>query len=87
MLPGIPADTLGVLLGSWDRGPVDGTFQLSDSEGDGESVAESVSDPGADGGIGKSLGLVGGCMTRLSRLRRGVPSTIGVVVAAETRED
>jgi len=66
---------------------MDGTLQLSDSEGDGESVAESVSNPGADGSIAKSLGLMGGCMTRLSRLRWGVPLMIGVAVAAETRED
>ena len=83
MLPGIPADTLGALLGAWDGGRVDGTLQLSDSEGDGESVAEGVSDPGADGGIAKSLGLMGGCTTRLSRLRRGVPLTIGVAAEGE----
>jgi len=54
MLLGIPADMLGVLLGAWDGGCMDG-----------ESVAEGVSDPGADGGIAKSLGLMRGCMMRL----------------------
>jgi len=87
LLLGIPADKLGVLLGAWDGGCMDGTLQLSDLEGDGESVAESVSGPGTDGSIAKSLGLMRGCTTRLLRLRQGVPLMIGVAVAAETRED
>jgi len=66
---------------------MDGTLQLSDSEGDGESVAESVSDPSTNGSIAKSLGLMGGCTTRLSRLRQGVPLMIGVAMVAETGED
>ena len=32
---------------------------------DGESVAEGVSDPGTDGSIAKSLGLMRGCTMRL----------------------
>ena len=37
---------------------MDGMFQLSDLERDGESMAKSVSDPGTDGSIAKSLGLM-----------------------------
>ena len=49
-------------------------------------MAESVSDHGTDGGIAKSLGLMGGCTTRLSRLGWSVPLTIGVAVVAEIGE-
>lgn len=82
LLPGIP-DTLGALLGAWDGGRVDGRLQLSDSEGHGESVAEGVSDPGTDEGVAKSLGPIGGCATKLSRLRRGVSLRTGLATADE----
>ena len=41
MLPETPADMLGARLGGW----VDGTLQLSHSDGEGDSLEEGVIEP------------------------------------------
>ena len=41
MFPDTPADILGARLGGW----VDGTLQLSHSEGEGDSLEDGVMDP------------------------------------------